>query len=161
GGVARLAKLMPIDYFYDHGVPVPYNDDPQNFPRLIAAYRAAGGSHSRILKPGDQIPLRQDPTGTLPRITLRCLVSNGHVIDEAAHPAQDGCAAHPAKPTDTSDNARSLGVRLDDGDFSFWAGGDLTWNIEHRLVCPTNRIGPVSLYLTDHHGLNQSNNPAL
>src|SRR5438128_2182212 len=21
GGVARLAKLMPIDYFYDHGVP--------------------------------------------------------------------------------------------------------------------------------------------
>ena len=62
---------------------------------------------------------------------------------------------------DTSDNANSLALRLDYGDFRFWAGGDLTWNIEHRLVCPVNRVGAVSLYLTDHHGLNQSNNPAL
>jgi hypothetical protein len=83
------------------------------------------------------------------------------VVDEEARPAVDGCAAHPAKPADTSDNARSLGLRLDYGDFSYWAGGDLTWNVEHRLVCPVNRVGHVSLYLTDHHGLNQSNNPAL
>jgi competence protein ComEC len=161
GGVSQLAKLMPIGHFYDHGVPPRYGDDPQNFPRLIAAYRAAGGDHSRVLKPGDSIKLRQDPTRRLPRITLRCMAANGHVVDEAKHPATDGCPAHPAKPADPSDNARSLALRLDYGDFRFWAGGDLTWNVEHRLVCPTDRVGPVSLYLTDHHGLNQSNNPAL
>jgi len=29
------------------------------------------------------------------------------------------------------------------------------------LMCPTNRIGPVDLYLTSHHGLAKSNSPAL
>src|SRR5262249_35746859 len=62
---------------------------------------------------------------------------------------------------DSSDNANSLALRLDYGDFRFWAGGDLTWNVEHRLACPVNRVGAVSLYLTDHHGMNLSNNPAL
>ena len=161
GGVGRLVKLMPIDHFYDHGIPERSLDDPANFPRLIAAYRAAGGDHSQTLKPGDEIPLRQDSSGGLPRITLRCMAVNGHVPDEEAHPPVDGCDAHPAHAKDTSDNANSLALRLDYGDFSYWAGGDLTWNIEHRLVCPLNRIGSVSLYLTDHHGLNQSNNPAL
>ena len=161
GGVGRLVKLMPIDHFYDHGIPEQSLDDPANFPRLIAAYRAAGGDHSQTLKPGDEVPLRQDPSGGLPRITLRCMAANGHVPDEEAHPPVDGCDAHPSHAKDTSDNANSLALRLDYGDFSYWAGGDLTWNIEHRLVCPLNRIGSVSLYLTDHHGLNQSNNPAL
>jgi competence protein ComEC len=161
GGTQQLAKRIPIGRFYNRGIPNQSADDPDHFPRLIAGYREAGGARSIILKPGDEIPLRQDASGRLPRVRLRCLVSNGKVIDEAKHTAADGCDAHPAKPEDPSDNARSVGVRLDYGDFSMWAGGDLTWNIEHRLVCPVNRVGPVSLYLTDHHGLNQSNNPAL
>jgi competence protein ComEC len=161
GGTGRLAKLMPIGRFYDHGVPEPYHDDPQNFPRLIAAYRAAGGDRSTVLKPGDTISLKQEPGGLLPRISLRCFAADSKVVGEKSEAALNGCAAHPAKPEDTSDNARSIAMRLDYGDFSFWAGGDLTWNVEHRLVCPTNRVGTVSLYLTDHHGLNSSNNPAL
>jgi beta-lactamase superfamily II metal-dependent hydrolase len=161
GGVGRLAKLMPIGHFYDHGIPERSIDDPANFPHLIAAYRAAGGGHSQTLKPGDQIPLRQDPTGRTPRITLRCMAANAHVVDEERYPPVDGCEAHPARAKDTSDNANSLALRLDYGEFSFWAGGDLTWNIEHRLACPVNRVGTVSLYLTDHHGMNLSNNPAL
>jgi beta-lactamase superfamily II metal-dependent hydrolase len=161
GGLGQLAKLMPVDHFYDHGIPDQFPEDTANFPRLIAAYRAAGGGHSQTLKPGDEVPLRQDPNGRLPRISLRCFAANGHVLDEADHTPADGCERHPAKPKDISDNANSLALRLDYGDFSLWTGGDLTWNIEHRLVCPVNRVGAVSLYLTDHHGLNQSNNPAI
>jgi hypothetical protein len=39
--------------------------------------------------------------------------------------------------------------------------GDLTWNGELDLMCPTNRIGTVDLYLTSHHGLAKSGSPAL
>jgi hypothetical protein len=39
--------------------------------------------------------------------------------------------------------------------------GDLTWNGELDLMCPTNRLGRVDVYLTSHHGLAKSGSPAL
>jgi hypothetical protein len=39
--------------------------------------------------------------------------------------------------------------------------GDLTWNGELDLMCPTNRIGPVDVYLTSHHGLDKSGSAPL
>ncbi len=43
------------------------------------------------------------------------------------------------------------------GKFRFIDLGDLTKRKERDLVCPNNLIGTVNLYLTTHHGLNQSN----
>ena len=45
--------------------------------------------------------------------------------------------------------------------FRFLDLGDLTWNKELELMCPNNPIGTVDVYLTSHHGLNQSGSPAL
>jgi hypothetical protein len=39
--------------------------------------------------------------------------------------------------------------------------GDYTWNAEQTLMCPNNPIGTVDLYLTSHHGIDQSGSPAL
>ena len=38
--------------------------------------------------------------------------------------------------------------------------GDLTWSREFMLICPNNPVGTIDLYLTNHHGLDQSGAPA-
>jgi hypothetical protein len=59
------------------------------------------------------------------------------------------------------DNGESAGFVLTYGRFRTVDLGDLTWNGELDLMCPTNRIGTVDLYLTSHHGLEKSGSPAL
>ena len=62
---------------------------------------------------------------------------------------------------DPSENARSAGFVLSFNSFRFVDLGDLTWNKELELACPNNLLGKVDVYLTTHHGLDQSNSPAI
>jgi competence protein ComEC len=164
GGVEGLSQRVRIDHFWDRGLPDPdaadgdkaaFPDGPRPDDPLGVAYRKASMGKRKALKAGHTIPLK----GSIEALVL---ASGGETIQTPTGPENPLCAQSPADlPVDRSDNARSLAFRFRLGKFDFLDCGDLTWNVEKRLVCPIDRIGPIDLYQVTHHGMAISNHPTL
>jgi len=152
GGAAALAKLMPIERFFDHGDSIE-TQNPQDAERW-ESYKALSAGKRTIVKPGGRIPLRGAEAVVVS--------SNGAVL---ARPINGGgpnplCQGAARKDPDATENARSVGVLVTYGKFTFLDLGDLTWNTEMDLACPENKVGAVSLFQATHHGFYRDNSGA-
>jgi competence protein ComEC len=154
GGVPQLYERIPIRNFVDHGESV---ETGKNADELFKAYDEIRDKGNHILaKPGNKIPIRG--------IEVTILTAAGNTISKplpGAGAPNALCATATLKEADPSENARSIGMLIRFGKFRMIDLGDLTWNKEHDLVCPDNRVGTVDVYLSTHHGLDQSGSPVI
>lgn len=150
GGVPQLLDKIKVGMFIDHG---PNMEDSDVTREDYAAYqKAIAGIAHRSVKPGDKIPFSG--------MDVEVLTADGkHIAKPVAGAGQPNpyCASETPWAIDTSENARSLGLLFTYGKFRFIDLGDLTKQKEVELVCPNNLVGTVDLYLTTHHGFDQSN----
>jgi beta-lactamase superfamily II metal-dependent hydrolase len=159
GSLLDIAKQVPIKHLYDHGRSI--ESERPNVVKFETAYAEFHKATPRtVVKPGEKIPFAG--------AEMIAVMSDGNPLTTAIAKApgagrpNPACASH--KERDESkvdpDNHQSAGFVMSYGRFRTINLGDLTWSREFKLMCPTNQIGTIDLYLTTHHGLDQSGSPA-
>jgi hypothetical protein len=116
------------------------------YPKLF------GKARRSVARPGDRIAIDD--------LDWRIVTSAGEMITT---PLVGGgqlnpyCANHRPQDLDRTENAQSVGSVVTFGRFKAVHLGDLTWNKEYDLMCPTNRIGTADVFFVTHHGQPVSN----
>jgi competence protein ComEC len=155
GAMTEVASRIPIKDFIDHGPNVQPAAAADEFLQKVYPQLYAKSKHT-VAKPGDKIELKG--------LDARVVASAGQMIASplpGAGTKNPYCAAYKPKDPDPSENAQSVGTHVTFGRFKTVHLGDLTWNKESDLMCPTNRLGGVDLFIVSHHGQAISNSEVL
>ena len=155
GAMENVAGRIPIREFIDHGTNVQPNPATDEFLQKVYPGLYAKSKHT-VAKPGDRVAMKG--------VDIRVVASAGQALSSplpGAGGANPYCAAYKAKDPDPSENAQSVGTHYTFGRFKTVHMGDLTWNKEHDLMCPSNRLGTVDLFIVSHHGQPISNSEVL
>src|SRR5258705_2975650 len=154
GGLAELAKPIPIKHYYDHGPNVQPGQAEDDFLKDVYSQLIAKAQHT-VLKPGDKIAL----AGVDVTVVLSAGVPIKTPLKGAGAP-NPYCASF-VKGDNNAEDPMSVGIVLTYGKFRTIHLGDNTKNKEFELMCPNNRIGTVDLLLGLHHGQSSSNSPVV
>jgi beta-lactamase superfamily II metal-dependent hydrolase len=155
GALEELARLIPIKAYYDHGPTI--QPQPASTEFLDKVYPALVAKAKRtIVKPGDRIALKG--------LEWRIVTSGGQVLQSplpGAGARNPYCATNKLQDPDPTENAQSVGSHVTFGKFRVVHPGDLTWNKEVELMCPSNRLGTADLLIVGHHGQPVSNSEVM
>ncbi len=151
GGMPELATRIPIRHYIDHGPTVQPQTLSTEFLKgtYPALYQKA--KHT-VAQAGDRIAMAG--------VDWRIVSAAGKVIKTALSGAgapNPHCVTFTPQDEDKTENAQSVGSVITFGNFRAVHLGDLTWNKEFELMCPTNRIGTMDLSIVSHHGQPVSN----
>ena len=158
GGAPEVAQRLPVTTFVDHGLPTAQELESNQPLYEVYLETRKTGQHLPVMA-GDQIPIAG--------LDVQVVSSGDEFITTplaGAGEANPLCRDfEPKEDTYISggENGRSVGLVIRHGEFRTITLGDLTWNREHKLVCPNNLLGTVDLYLTTHHGLDLSGPKAI
>ena len=143
GGLAQLGARLKFKTLITHGPNIEKNSTAVAMAEVYRTAMDAVRPRELVVKPGDVIPIK------------------GSGLKWWRGPQDQrtaaGAAANPSSEARRR-SARRLGkfdvvsMLTTFGEFRFVDLGDLTQDREFEMACPVNRIGPVDLYLTTHHG---------
>ena len=145
GGLAEIAKRVPIGAFIDHGDSV--EKDSGNGKAVWESYLATAGNKRRTMAPGEKLPLDG--------VDLTIVAAHSRFLPS---PLPGGgrnplCQSFEMQEEDKGENGKSLGYHLRAGEFEFVNLGDLSWNFQYQIACPVNLLGKVDAFLATHHGV--------
>lgn len=157
GGVPQLVSRLPVGTFIDHGPnrELDHGITEQGYAAYQKLLTTSGAKHI-VAQPGQVLPIGG--------MSLKVISADGQLLKTplpGAGQANASCATSATRPADQTENSRSLGVEITYGRLKLLDLGDLTWDKEMQLMCPSNRIGHVDVYIVSHHGWYQSSSPAL
>lgn len=157
GGAGQLADKIRIGTFIDHGVNREIADATTQNGWLAYQKLLSAGKYKHIIaKPGEVLPVEG--------IHVEVISSDGVMLQKplaGAGRLNAACTGSPAPPADDSENLRSLGTLITFGKLKILDLGDLTADKERELMCPTNKVGHIDLYIASHHGSDQSGSTVL
>jgi len=161
GSYQALYEKIPMKHFIDHGEDRDTREQVKGFYAWYTAMTEKAGAGARMIaKPGDKIPIKG--------LNVEVLTADGKVLKKpiagapGAGKPNPACASYKKQDPNTDlDNAASLALVMQYGKFRTVNMGDFVYNEEGDLMCPNNPIGTIDLYLTSHHGTDQSGSAAL
>jgi beta-lactamase superfamily II metal-dependent hydrolase len=167
GGVFELLTRMPVGTFIDHGpnrdIPIPEEPADSIGNRMVGDSIRNYAHYLQVISGHPHLIARPGEVLRFGGLTDTIVASDGAVTAKPLRGAGGPgahCDAPPMADNGGLENEKSVGSILTYGKVRIAALGDLTWNREHDLFCPIDRVGHVQILLVTNHGMAQSSNPA-